>query len=162
MKKWQKAVLAAAAAFTVMAMIIPFIPIGREIVTYDFNNGDMIKYKKYFWGYQTEKSYPSNLGNQMARLKMPEYPKLEMELSNIPIILMKPASYNAPPPWLEVKMLKLEFGPTVRNPLLHEIDLLNFRDEILNEFGGAELIEKAKKQGEARGGYLPDAKWERQ
>ncbi|MDD4816513.1 MAG: hypothetical protein PHI85_00895 [Victivallaceae bacterium] len=161
MKKWQKIIMAAAIVVTLLAILVPFVPIGREVVTYDFNNGTMIKYKKYFWGYQTEKSSPSNLTTQMRRLKMPKYPKLETELHNNPIILMRPAEVTSPPPWLEVKMLGMEFGPMVRVPLLSEDDLLNFRDEILNEFGGPELIAAAKAQGAARGGYLPDAKWER-
>jgi len=46
-------------------------------------------------------------------------------------------------------------------PKITPRDALEFRDELLNRYGTKETIEKAIAQGEARGGYIPDAHFER-
>jgi len=163
MNKIQKITVAAVVLIMVAALALVFAPIGQDTLSYDFNSGMMYRTQSYFGGlWKNESAMPSYLGSQMIRLGFEgKFPPLRQVVKAAPIILMNKTTYMAMPPAMQVKMMKMNFGINSA-PRLSPEAVLTFRDEFLNEFGTPEIVEAAKQQGEARGGYIPDAFWARE
>jgi len=160
MKLYQKILLAVLGLLVVAGMAIPFLPLGVRYYGFDFNNGIYVHGKRYLWIFDRREIFPSELGTMMMQRRMPQYPELLQEFGEYPMIPMRKAPPPPLPPNLRTDMLKMTFQPGVV-PKISDRDVLEFRDEILNKYGTRETIERAIAQGEARGGYIPDALFER-
>jgi len=95
----------------------------------------------------------------MHRLQLPEYPPLIQIFNEHDLVPMRKAPPPNMPNGFQIEMMRMTYGPEVV-PKITPRDALEFRDELLNKYGTKETIEKAKAQGEARGGYIPDARFE--
>ncbi|MEA4863234.1 MAG: hypothetical protein AB7F40_07100 [Victivallaceae bacterium] len=159
MKTYQKILLGAVCLLVLVGMALPFVPLGVGYYGFDFNNGLYVEGKRYLWMFDSHKVFPSELSGQLNRLRLPVYPPLIQIFDEYDLVPMKKNPYPAMPPGFRLEFMKITYPPDVV-PKTTPHDVLEFRDAMLNKYGDKETIEKAIAQGESRGGYIPDAKFE--
>lgn len=155
-KKWA---LVACCVVVALVVIVPFSPIGVRKTYFDFNNGNIKLKTNYFLWFDKEDVIQSPLSLIITKGREDIYPELLMEIDSVWIIPMKKIPRNS------VQTLPMFYGMELfssytQNEKYDNSDVIFFRDTILNKWATPELIEEAKKQGEARGGYDERKEWD--
>lgn len=154
-KKWA---LIACCVLVALVVLVPFSPVAVRKTYFDFNNGNVKLKTNYFLWFDKTEVIQSPLSQIITKGKGDIYPELLMEIGSTVIIPMQKNprnSFQTQPMFRNMEM----FSNYTQNKKYDYSDVIFFRDTILNSWATPELIEEAKKQGDARGGYDERKEW---